>query len=177
MYKNDLSEKLSKWDRKHRGYLIEIYQENQRNPKFLNTIIDIYINQNRDDLEHSTTWIIKHFLDKGGVLNKIQIDTILSNIGNLNFWESQLHILQITPKVDLTVKNAKLMESNVRAMMKSDKKFVRAAAYEAYFEIVKLIPELKNEFIALCEHALETESASIKSKVKRIITGAYDRYK
>jgi len=167
MNKNDLSKELSKCDRKHTDHLIEIYQNNQGKPEFLDKIIDVYVSC--DDLEHSTTWLIKHFIDNGTKLSQTQADKVLANISKLDFWESKLHILQITPKINLTLKNAKLIEPSVNTMMKSDKKFVKAAAYEAYFEIVKLIPELRNEFTILCENALETESASIKSKVKRIL--------
>ncbi len=179
MDKNDLTKKLSQWDKKHTDHLKEIYQNYQGNSDFLDTIIDLYTDCG--DLEHSTTWIIKHYVDNGKKLSLTQTDKILSKISRLDFWESKLHILQITPQIDLTLKNAELIEPSVNSMMKSDKKFVKAAAYEAYYEIVKLIPELKNEFTILCEHALETESASIKSKVKRILnrikTGANNGYK
>ena len=167
MTKQDLSEKLSKWDRKHTDYLIEIYQKNQKNPEFLDTIIDVYVN--RESLEHSSTWLIKHFTDNGHKLNQTQTDKLLSRLKDLDYWESQLHILQIIPKVDLTLKNATLIESSINELMKSSKKFVKAAAYEAYYEIVNLMPELKNDFVIRCEHALETESASVRSKVNRIL--------
>lgn len=61
------------------------------------------------------------------------------------------------------------IEPFVRQAMNSKKKFVKASAYQAYFEIVKNIPELQNEFCHICERAFIIESASIKSKVRKIV--------
>ena len=47
---------------------------------------------------------------------------------------------------------------------------MKAAAFEAYFEIVKQYSELKNEFKQLCELTLDRESAAVKVKIKRILT-------
>lgn len=64
---------------------------------------------------------------------------------------------------------AHYLEPYVSDMMNSENKFVKASAYEAYYEIMKLYPEIREEFRLLCEEALLSESASVKVKVRKII--------
>jgi hypothetical protein len=178
MNKELLKTTLLKWDRKHTDFLINIYGENLQNPCFISDIIEIY--STNIELEHSTSWIIKHHVDNGKDLEQEQTKKMLQKIGELNYWESQLHLLQIIPKVSLTERQVESIEAKIRKLLNSEKKFVKAAAYEAYFEVVNFFPELKNEFRIICEEAIDKESASVKVKIKRIlnklITGANNVY-
>jgi hypothetical protein len=62
-----------------------------------------------------------------------------------------------------------VLEPAIRKLLNSENKFVKAASYEAYFEVVKLFPDLKREFILMCNGALDRESAAVKVKIKRIL--------
>jgi len=163
--KKELISSLLDWDEKHTEYLKRIYSEHSGHPNFINLVIDLFLNHT--GLDHSTSWLIKHHVDMQGNLNTQDITNVLSNLKNLSYWGSTLHILQIIPKVELKKDLAEKIEIEVFKKLKSDNTFVRASAYEAYFEIVKLIPELKNEFRAICVDALEREKASVKVKIKR----------
>lgn len=167
MTSKNLIKQLSGWDRKHTDYLIALYNENSNKVDFIDVIINVYLQSN--DLDHSTTWLIKHFVDEGNRLNDSQTDKVLSKINELEYWESLLHLLQLIPTMRLTPKNAKSIEHCVHSLMSSEKKFVKAAAYDAYFEIVKIFPKLRNEFHMRCEDALQNESAAIRSKVKKLV--------
>ncbi len=162
----DLEEKLRRWDGKHTNYLIAIYQQQVYDSAFVDAIIQLYLKH--IELQSATTWIIKHFVDNGNKLNQAQIDKILSEVNMLEHWEAQLHILQLIPQFQVSTKNAESVEPFVREKLTSEKKFVKAAAYEAYYEIVKVYTALANEFRILCEEALANESASVRAKVRKI---------
>ena len=87
----------------------------------------------------------------------------------LSLWEARLHIMQLIPKFELTAEMVPLFEWFVRGAMNDSKKFVKAAAYQAYFTLIKFKPELKDDLITQCHYAMENESASIKSKVRKIL--------
>uniref|UniRef100_UPI00404B1471 hypothetical protein n=1 Tax=Fulvivirga sp. TaxID=1931237 RepID=UPI00404B1471 len=167
MNSKKLIDRLSGWDRKHTDYLIALYNENSDKADFIDDIINVYLQYN--ELDHSTTWLIKHHVDEGNRLNESQTNKVLSKINELEYWESLLHLLQLIPTMHLTPKDAKSIEHRILLLMDSEKKFVKAAAYDAYFEIVKIFPQLKNEFYKRCELAIQTESASIRSKVKKLV--------
>jgi len=61
------------------------------------------------------------------------------------------------------------LDSFVRKCLKSEVKFVRAWAYQGFFELTKYIPEYKNECQLLCEEAMERESGAIKSRVRKVL--------
>ncbi|GEM_PF-570356 len=167
LLESELARLMAKWDRKHADYLIKIYQGHEDDHGFIDQVISIYLHHS--SLEHATTWILKHFIDKGNKLSESKQNLILSKMGELDYWESQLHVLQIIPRMSLTLENAEKIKPIVHGMMHSEKKFVKAAAFEAFLEIVKLFPELKADFSLFCERAIEFESASIRSKVRKVI--------
>jgi len=162
--KQVLKNHLTAWDGKHVAYLSVFYKELHNTDSFIVNIITLYIEN--QDLEKATTWLLKYHYDIHNKLIKKQIDTVISKV---NHWESQLHILQLIPKFKIDRKQAENSVGFVTKALDSDKKFVRAAAYEAYFEVVKLIPELVNEFKQRCELALRRESASVQVKIRRIL--------
>lgn len=167
MDKQHLENLLFKWDKKHTDYLKSIYRANIHNPSFIQLLIDLYLTNTPSELPAS--WLIKHYCDTGETLTQVQVEQILNNFDALTDWGSRLHILQIIPKIQLTEQLAEQIEPEIRKLLKSDNKFVKAAAYEAYFEIVRLFPEFSDEFKRICENALASESASVKVKIKRIL--------
>ncbi|MEM7183114.1 MAG: hypothetical protein AAF518_19545 [Spirochaetota bacterium] len=164
---NLLLQSLQAWDEKHTQYLQEICRQNSKHSEFVNHIIDIFCKENQ--LQHPTSWIIKYFVDSRQPIQQKQINRILQQLDTLEHWGSQLHILQIVPKVHLTKVVAKNIQTTVKKHMHSEKKFVKAAAYQAYYEIVQLQPQLKEEFLEICNEAVVRESASVQSKIKKII--------
>ena len=158
---------LNQWDRKHTDPLKAFYNTHQKAPSFIDGVLELYLQDK--GLEHATSWIIKHHCDNGRSLNRNQLDKAIGKLGELDYWENQLHVLQIIPMAELTKEQAGRIEPEVRKLLESNKKFVKAAAYEAYVAVVKHFPELRPEFVALCENALEKESASVKVKIRRIL--------
>lgn len=162
-----LKNTLLKWDGRHVDLLIDVYDSKIQDPSFINDIIELYSTNN--ELEHATSWIIKYHIDNGKTLKQAQIGKLFQKIAQLSYWESQLHLLQLIPKLTLTKHHVASIAPHVLELLESEKKFVKAAAYEAYFEIVNFFPELSSEFHAACEEALTKESASVKVKIKRIL--------
>lgn len=167
MQKKEIEDLLLEWDGKHTDFLKSIYLENIERKTFFDDITDLYLNNK--ELEHSTSWLIKHHFDNGYILRDEQIENVVNKMSELTFWGSKLHLLQILPKIELSKKQADRIEPEIRRLLTSENKFLKAAAYEAYFEIAKLFPELKNEFKILCNERLSRESASVKVKIRRIL--------
>ena len=161
----NLIERLEDWDGNHTDHLIEICQSNKNNQTFVDDILRLYWNY--PHLQTATSWIIKNYVDNGTALTKNQTDKVLSRVDLLKQWEAQLHILQLIPKFNISTEMAHYLEPYVSDMINSENKFVKASAYEAYYEIMKLYPEIREEFRLLGEEALLRESASVK--VRKIL--------
>ncbi len=167
MEEERLRNDLLQWDRKHTEYLKLVYARHKQDRGFINLIIGLFLMES--ELEHATSWLLKHHMDHGQTLEQGQVDKVFQKFGELGYWETQLHLLQILPNVSASSKQMAILEPHIRKLFGSDKKFVKAAAYPAYLEIVKRFPELKNDFLDSCQEALIRESASVRVKIKRVV--------
>ncbi len=162
-----LQDLLLACDDKSVEVLKSIYLENYNSSDFITSLLKLY--QTETALQAQTTWLIKYHIDAKNRFDSQQANLILSQLGELSSWASQLHILQIIPKLGLDSSQIERIEPTIRQLLKAPNKFVKAAAYEAYFEIVKCFPELAREFKLMCENALEHESPAVRVKLKRIL--------
>lgn len=158
---------LKSWDGVHIEYLTNLYNIDKTNADFFENLVTICVNE--QDLQKTTTWLIKHHYDNGQVLPKPLTEKLLTACNNVENWEAKLHLLQLLPHFELTEKSIIITEDFVRNCLTDKNKFVRAWAYNGLYELTKYIPELKTELEFICQRAMETESASIKSKVKKIL--------
>ena len=163
----ELFDILVEWDGKQTNYLKELYLEDAENEAFFEHLVKLTIQE--EQVQIATTWLIKHHYDNKNNLPLDLIKQLLDNCDVLAHWAAQLHILQIFPKLSLATGNLFTIENFIRNGLKSEIKFVRAAAYEAFFEMTKQLPDLQEELKALCEQAMKTESAAIQSKVRKVL--------
>ncbi|WP_143155888.1 hypothetical protein [Cyclobacterium lianum] len=167
MDQSTLKEVYLKWDGTHIGHLKTLYQESIDDASFIpHTIALLTAGKG---VEVPGSWVVKHHVEQGNLLNTTQVDQLVRCLGALHYWQAQLHLLQIIPMISLTEEQAEHLEPVVRNHLSSDRAFVKASAFAAYFEIVKFFPGLKNEFRLLSEDSLEKVSASVKVKIRRIL--------
>lgn len=167
MMNSDLIDNLKLWDGVHIEYLSELYRANFKRLEFFENLVTLTIHE--QDLQKATTWLLKHHYDQGQTLPKLLTEKLLTTCNNIVNWEAKLHLLQLLPHFKLTGKSIPVADDFVRNCLKDNNKFVRAWAYNGLFELTKYIPEMKTELEFICLRALETESAAIKSKVKKIL--------
>lgn len=162
-----LVEFLKQWNGKQTGLLSSIYHENVHNPKFWEELLEIYLNY--PDLENATTWLFKHQLDTKRELEVSIVNQLLLRANNVMHWEAQLHLLQIIPSVTLDSTVLESVEQLIRKGLESKNKFVRAWSYTGMYELSFHWPTLKNELLFLCNKGIETESASVKVRIKKVL--------
>lgn len=155
------------WDGKHRDYLQELYEKNITQANFFKDLVEIYLQ--RTDLQIVSSWLIKHQYDLKKTIPQELIDQVLEACYEVEHWEAKLHILQLLPhwviKEDLLL----TVDDFVRKCLEDKNKFIRAWAFEGMFVVSRYIPEYIPELKVLCQHALDNESAAIKSKVRHIL--------
>ena len=165
--KTKLIDKLKSWDGVHIESVTKLYDENVENSDFFEDLVVIY--KNEQELQKVATWLIKHHYDKGNKLPNSLTEKLLSTCATIENWEAKLHILQLLPHFELTEKSLIATEGFARNCLTDKNKFVKAWAFNGLYVLTKYIPELKNELQFICERAMQTESASVKSKVKKIL--------
>lgn len=169
MTNSELINKLKLWDGVHIEYLTELYRANFSKLDFFENLATLCVTE--QDLQKITTWLIKYHYDNGHTLSQLITEKLMTSCKTVKNWEAKLHILQLLPYFNLTDKSIALADDFARNCLTDKNKFVRAWAYNGLYELTKYIPEMKTELEFICQRAMETESAAIKSKVRKIILG------
>ena len=142
----DLKRRIETWNGVHMDHLKSIYEDYRSQASFFDLMISW---SSTPGIQAATTWLIKHYYDSGFELNK-----------------DQLHVLQILPHLEIETDQLILLDKFVRRCLKSNNKFVRAWAYQGLYQLYEKSAVSLSEIRSLCEMAMETESASIKSKAQ-----------
>lgn len=157
---------MRQWDGKSADDIAQIYQQYAEQNNFKH---DCLVAIDDESLQVAATWLLKHAMEQGERLSEAECLSYYGLIGELKNWESNLHFLQSMPfmPIDKTVENNvveflrdKLMDSN---------KFVRAWAYNGFYELSLQYPEYRKETEQFFEMAMRDEVASVKARIRNIL--------
>jgi len=145
----------------------QIYDQNNEKTDFLKKIIDLCGKE--QGLQKPISWLIKHHYDIKQTL-PVNLHTPFIKVAvNYTDWVAKLNFLQVLPQLNIDEEELQDLDDFVRACLHDENKFVRAWSYQGFYEITKHIPEFENELRQLCDLAMERESASIKSRVRKVL--------
>ncbi|GLQ29850.1 hypothetical protein [Litoribrevibacter albus] len=157
---------LRRWTDKASADLSELYAALSDQPDFENRLIESL--NGDEDIHRVTTWLIKHHLEQKHVFSDEQVACVFDQLGHLSNWEAKLHVLQLLPHVSVPERYKDPVEDFIRNCLSEINKFVRAWAYNGFYELACQYPELQPEAEILFEMASEDEAASVKARVSNI---------
>ena len=164
---NSLIASLQAWDGVHTQYLMGVYAAEMNDAAFFKGLIASCASN--AEVQIAATWLIKHHYDNGNTLDRSDTEKLVKLSAALESWEAKLHVLQLLPHFKLSDETVILADDFARECLTHPNKFVRAWAYQGLFTLTKYMPEMKRELAILCQGAMETESAAIKAKVRKIL--------
>lgn len=127
------------------------------------------------DTERAASWILKHHLEQGFLLDNSQSQQVLHCLMGLSHWESRLHVLQSLAHINIEREISHDLFQYLKGLLKDSKKFVRAWAYNGIHEVALQFPYYQAETASLLQSVEDTEVASVKARVNKILkTGYYD---
>ena len=88
---------LSDWDNKHTDYLMTCYNSYCNATHFIPELIQLLSNEK---LQKASSWLLKYHSEQSQ-FTSLQIANIIVSTSVLQHWESQLHILQMLPKLHI----------------------------------------------------------------------------
>lgn len=86
---SELNRKLKLWDGIHIEYITELYRANSSSLDFFENLVTICINE--QDLQKTTTWLIKHHYDNGHTLSELLTERLLFSNSTVS----------VTPRVEV----------------------------------------------------------------------------
>lgn len=168
---------LAAWDGKTVATLEAIFARAGSDPQFpdlqfVDALID-YLSQ--PVLQKGASWLLKKRAESGDAFSAEQVDAIYALLPQLEAWETKLHILQSIPALPISVAQREGVEDFLRSALLDKNKFVRAWAYNGFYELARQYPEFREEAGALFERSLHEEAASVRARVRNIMKKGFDK--
>jgi len=161
-----ISKDLAAWDGKSAADMGDIYDRYCREPSFVSEIIELTKQQ---PLQSGTTWLLKRHMENTGVLDAAAINEVCQLLPKLVHWEAKLHVLQCLPSMPIPEVHKTGVETFLRKCLEDDAKFVRAWAYNGFYELAVQYPEYQDEASRLLDDALGHEPASVQARIRKVL--------
>lgn len=161
-----IKQELAAWDGKSADDIRVIYSRYAEHSSFLVEVIQLIGNT---AFQKGATWLMKCYLESGNRLKVNEVNKVYGLLSALEHWESRLHILQCIPFMPIKKTKKKNVEAFLRKRLCDTNKFVRAWAYNGFYELSSQYPEYKEETKQFFEMAMRDEAASVKARIRNIM--------
>ena len=163
---NALSEEIASWDDKSAAALQSTYERHRAQEDFVATILAHVADVKS---QRAATWLLKKHVEAGKSLSAADCRTVFGVLSGQDHWESKLHVLQCLPYLDIGKDDCVGLENFLRACIQSEKKFVRAWAYNGFNELAMRFPRYREEVDGMLARAGESEAASVRARIRNIV--------
>jgi len=168
-----LKKVLADWDGKSANDIKAIFTAYHSMKGFQANLI-VLINQSNDlALQKAASWLLKYQLESGTSISTANVKKVYGALPSLTGWESQLHILQCIPYMPIAAAEKKAVELFLRQCLSHDNKFVRAWAYNGFFELACQYDAYREETEHFFSLALKDEAASVKARIRQIAKNGF----
>jgi len=163
-----LSEEIASWDGKSAAVLESTYERHGAHDDFVATIL---AHLSDVELQRAATWLLKRHLEVGNSLSVAECRAVFGGLSVQEHWESKLHILQCLPYLDIPEDDIVGLERFLDACLESERKFVRAWAYNGFNELALRFPRYREKVDGMLARAAESESASVRARIRNMRKG------
>ncbi|MBW9271272.1 MAG: hypothetical protein K1566_16655 [Candidatus Thiodiazotropha sp. (ex. Lucinisca nassula)] len=157
---------LEKWDGKSIGEINRLYDLYRTDDAFITLILPLF---KQRDCESGATWLLKRYLEDQKCIDDSLLDEIFKSLASLNHWQSKLHLLQCLSYFKISKTNKRNLELFLRECLMSNNKFVRAWAYNGFYELAVQHPQYREETKTFFEMAMRDEAPSVKARIRNIM--------
>jgi len=161
---------IKSWDGKSKADILAIYKEYCGDKGFVRKLIQLV---QKSECQQGATWLLKAYIDSGGVLSQSDSSILLSSLKDIKHWQAKLHFLQFLYAVKIPGNYKTAVEYFVRSLITDDNKFVRAWAYNGFYLLAKAYPEYRDEASQFFEMAMRDEAPSVKARIRAIVKSGF----
>lgn len=161
----NLTTDLGSWDRRSASVLESIYERHSADQDFIPTTLAHLADSH---LQRAATWLLKRHLDLGHSLSPAECRSVLGSLAAQEDWESKLHLLQCLPHLGVTEEDRGGLETFLDTCVRSDRKFVRAWAYNGFNELALRFPHYRQAVDEMLARASESEAASVRARLRNL---------
>ncbi len=166
----ELKKIIQGWDGKAVAYIENVYEQFGKDIHFVDKLVTF---MEQVALQKGASWLLKKHLESGGRVSAQSIAPTYQALPQLVHWETKLHILQCLPFIPIGEEKKDVVEQFLRDCLQEKNKFVRAWAYNGFYELAKQYPSYQEEVLALLQLGLEEEAASVKVRIRKALKAGF----
>lgn len=161
----NIQREITNWDGKSVDDLQAVYDRHSQDAGFgaeLVRLLESPVSQS------GASWLLKRYLELGNVLKVAEVRAVFQTLSHLEDWQAKLHLLQCLAYLTVGKRDVTLVEPFLRGCLENKNKFVRAWAYNGFYELALQHPKCQTEVDQLLERGMQDEAASVKARIRNI---------
>jgi len=179
---------LIEWDGKTVAELIDLYVSCHESPEF-EKILNECLKSTDHNVQKAGSWILKYHIEEGSLKNYTKmrlrgkmkrnpetesslsehLSTLIQNVNDESPWEVKLHLFQVLRYIEVRSSDERSLKTIVDKGLKSEKKFVRAWAYDGLYRLMLQYSKYENDFEEVISRALAKESGAVMARIRNIL--------
>ncbi len=159
------------WDGKDINFLVTTYEHYSADPGFEQDLIDsLALTESH---QSAASWLLRRSLQRGYNPIPDEASAIFTAMTGCTSWEAQLNLLQCMELLDVPESARLALERFLREALTHKNKFVRAWAYNGFYQLARQYPQLRDEASQIMEMGLRDEPASVKARIRNALKNPY----
>lgn len=159
------------WDGKDIDFLNRTYEHYSTDPGFHKDLIDSLLLTHRH--QSAASWLLRRSLQRGYKPDPHAVSAIYQALSRCSSWEAQLNLLQCMEILPVPVTMKSELEQFLRQALTHNNKFVRAWAYNGFYQLARQYPELRDEALEFMRMGQRDEPAAVKARIRNALKNPY----
>lgn len=161
----DVKQEIANWDGKAVDVLEVVYDRHCQDAGFGAELVRLL---KPPVSQAGASWLLKRYLELGNVLKVAEVRAVFETLSHLEDWQAKLHLLQCLAYLTIGKRDIKRVEPFLRVCLDENNKFVRAWAYNGFYELALQYPDYQAEVNQLLDRGMQDEAASVKARIRNI---------
>jgi len=162
---------VKKWDGKDIDFLKKTYDHYSCDPGFQRDVLDSLALTERH--QSAASWLLRRSLQRGYRPDEQQAAIIFEAMTKCNGWEAQLNLLQCMELLVVPESARFAVENYLRQALTHNNKFVRAWAYNGFYQLARQHRELRDEALEIMRMGQRDEPAAVKARIRNALKNPY----
>ena len=155
------------WNGKDIDFLVTTYEHYYSNTGFHQDLLESLALTDRH--QSAASWLFRRSLQRGYKPKPEEASFVYQALPVCTSWEAQLNLLQCMELLAVPESARLALEQYLRLALTHENKFVRAWAYNGFYQLARQYPELRREALQIMEMGSRDEPASVKARIRNAL--------
>jgi|RhiMetdeSRZDD1v2_1073273.scaffolds.fasta_scaffold215840_2 hypothetical protein len=162
-----IREELESFDGKHTDVLDRILSKHRRTNSLIESLVLLMADQ-QSSVQTGATWLLKVLAENDAEFKSKHLIAIFGSLSELTHWLSKLHICQMLQYVSIPRESERSVVWFLERNLYDENKFLRAWAYNGFYELARQRNEYFDYAIEQLEHGETDKAASVKARIRNV---------